>query len=256
MQHLVLTVSPESSIPLLRQHADLLLLDKDPLPARLPFYNSLYIRSHFASPKTVPQVFTTQIDAIVAMAKRANPDVKIIDGMDSVEKIVAFEDKWNQYTLFKTFMPRTEVLTDYKNTAFLKPIFKKRLSSRGTGVQWDQPTESPDEDWIVQESIEIREEVRMYTIRGTVYPTGAIRRSQTEVKSAGAVASRKLTPDEIVFAESIAAAAPTLDILGLDVARSTDGRLYVLEANRSPGFGAFATLTAVNLADELYSLDF
>lgn len=189
------------------------------------------------------------------MAKRANPDLKIIDGMDSVEKIVSFEDKWNQYTLFKTFMPRTELLKNYKNSAFLKPIFKKRLSSRGTGVRWAQPTEGTDEDWVVQDSIEIREEVRIYTIRGTAYPTGAIRRSQTEVKSARAVASRKLTQDEILFAESIAAAAPTLDILGLDVARSTDGKLYVLEANRSPGFGAFAELAGVNLADELYSAD-
>ena len=58
--------------------------------------------------------------------------------------------------------------------------------------------------------------------------------------------------DEIQFATSIAKKAPTLDMIGLDIARTTDGKLFLMEVNRSPGFGAFEMLTGDNLADILY----
>lgn len=70
-----------------------------------------------------------------------------------------------------------------------------------------------------------------------------------------AVASRRLTEQEIEFAAIIAARAPGLDLIGLDIVRTKGGQLYLLEVNRSPGFAAFANLTGVNLANILYTRD-
>lgn len=50
------------------------------------------------------------------------------------------------------------------------------------------------------------------------------------------------------------AKAPELDIAGIDVARTTKGKLIAIEINRSPGFAKFYELTGFNLADQLYKI--
>ena len=85
-----------------------------------------------------------------------------------------------------------------------------------------------------------------------MYPIGAVRHSMTQEQATQAVDSRKLTQDEIDFAQKVGQQAPHLDIVGLDIARTTDGRSCLIEVNRSPGFAKFHTLTGVNLADILY----
>jgi hypothetical protein len=69
------------------------------------FYETLYIRSHFGKLSTLPQVFRSQIDDIVNQAKRMNPGITFIDNTDSVDKILATEDKWQQYEIFNKFIP-------------------------------------------------------------------------------------------------------------------------------------------------------
>src|ERR1700744_354368 len=139
MKHLVVAVSPDSSLELLRAFADIIVLDKDSLPTSMPRYDTLYIRSHFGQPATLPQVFRAEIEDIVRQATRENPDIKFIDGTDTVDKILAVEDKWLQYKTFGDFMPRTELFNDESPIAhFNRPVFKKRLSSHGNGVTWDR----------------------------------------------------------------------------------------------------------------------
>lgn len=254
MKNLVITVSPESSIDLLRTFADIIVLDKEPVPNKLPSYETLYIRSHFGHPSTLPEVFRSEIENIVKLAKQENPDVKFIDNTDTVDKVLEAEDKWNQYKIFSSFMPKTKLLGNNLDVSgFNHPVFKNRLSSHGNGVTWDiKETTSPRHDWLIQETIDINEELRVYVINGKVYPIGAVRQSKTSNHNMQALGSRPLDLDEIEFSSRIRQKAASMDIIGLDIARNSDGKLYLMEANRSPGFGKFATLTGINLASFLY----
>jgi hypothetical protein len=153
MKNLVITVSPESSIDLLKSFADVIILDKEPTPKVLPFYETLYIRSHFGDLSTLPEVFRSEIEDIVRRAKLENPNIKFIDGIDTVEKILDTEDKWNQYKIFGSFMPQTKLLSDDLDVSgFNRPVFKNRFSSRGKGVTWHiEETTRPLQDWLIQE---------------------------------------------------------------------------------------------------------
>jgi hypothetical protein len=254
MKNLVIAVSPDSSLELLGVFADIIVLDKESVPNNILFYETLYIRSHFGKLSTLPQVFRSQIDDIVNQAKRMNPGITFIDNTDSVDKILATEDKWQQYEIFNKFMPKTKLLSDALDFSdFKHPVFKNRLSSHGNGVTWSiAETTSPREDWLIQESLDIIQELRIYIIYGNVYPIGAIRQSKTSNQNTQAVDSRPLKQDEIDFSLKIGQQAPDLDIIGLDIARTSDEKLYLMEVNRSPGFGKFAELTGVNLAKLLY----
>lgn len=255
MKNLVIAVSPDSSLRLLGEFADIIVLDKAPLPSHMPFYETLYIRSHFGQPSTLPQVFRAEIDDIVRRAERRNPSIRFIDEMYSVDEIVAVEDKWQQYTIFSDYMPLTKLLNDSLDVSgFERPVFKKRLSSRGNGVTWDiHETTSPREDWLIQESLNIVEELRAYVINGDVYPVGAVRQSKSaNQQSTQAVSARPLLPDEVDFSLAISQRVANMDMLGLDIARVSGGKLYLMEMNRSPGFGKFTELTHINLASVLY----
>lgn len=258
MKHLVIAVSPDSSLELLGTFADIVVLDKGPLPTNMPRYDTLYIRSHFGQPSALPQNFRTEIENLVEQAKQQNPDIKFIDGVDTVDKVLSTEDKWLQYKTFGYFMPKTQLLGNELDISnFERPVFKNRLSSHGNGVTWDiEKVTKSTEDWLVQESLGISEELRVYVIRGEVYPIGAIRRSKTSAQNTQAVDSRHLTQEEIDFSLKIGTQAPSMDIIGLDIARTSDGKLYLMEANRSPGFAVFAKLTGVNLASFLYGEKF
>jgi len=254
MNHLVIAVSKDSSLELLRKHADVIVLDKELPPTSLRIYESVYIRSHFSTPALMPQNFRDEIEKLVNLSRLENPRLRFIDNMSTVDEIVAFEDKWNQYEKFSDFMPLTKVLHSTEDASgFTRPIFKKRLSSRGAGVTWDSnEVTGVLGDWIIQESLNIVEEKRVYVINGKVYPVGALRRSMTDEQKTHAVDSCKLSMDETVFAANIAKKTPELDMIGLDIARTADDKLFLIEVNRSPGFGAFEKLTGANLADILY----
>lgn len=258
MKNLVIAVSPDSSLELLGAYADIIVLDNDALPDDLPFYDTLYIRSHFGQASTLPQVYRTEIDGLVQQAKQDNPNIKFIDDTYTVDKILAIEDKWLQYKTFGYFMPRTQLLNEGLDTSsFERPIFKNRLSSHGNGVTWDiEKVTKPTEDWLIQESLDIIEELRVYIIHDRVYPIGAIRQSKTLQQSTQAVDSRRLTQEEIEFSLGIGKQSPNMDIIGIDIARTSEGKLYLIEVNRSPGFGVFAKLTGINLAGFLYGEKF
>lgn len=255
MKNLYITVSVEPSTDLVREYADVIILDKDPLSTPVGSYDTAYIRSHFSHPGMMPQHFRTEINAIVKQLRSANPSIVFIDGMDDVDAIVAFEDKWNEYQTLREFMPRTEAYSQVWNIShFHKPIFKRKLSSRGTGIVWNATEITGDPaDWIVQESISIREELRIYVIKGEVYPVGVVRQSNTPTSKVKAVESRALSSDEIEFSLKVVGAISSIDMVGLDIARAHDGTLHLIEVNRSPGFLKFFDLTGINLASILYA---
>lgn len=253
MRHLIVSVSLDSSLELLATYADIILLDDGPNPELSSAYESAYIRSHFSHAGLMPQNFRLEIDSLVKQARQLNPAVTFIDQMDTVDEIVTFEDKWHQYERFSDFMPQTKLLSESETFNFKKPTYKNRLSSRSSSITRVQPSAGYNSnEWIVQESIDIAEELRIYIIKGSVYMVGAIRSSMTSDKKTRAVDSRNLHDDEVAFASAIASNAPGLDLLGLDIAKDHAGKLYLIEANRSPGFAAFEQLTHVNLAGILY----
>ncbi len=71
-------------------------------------------------------------------------------------------------------------------------------------------------DWIVQKSLDIAQELRVYVIYGNVYPVGTIRQSMSMTQKAQAVSFRELTLDEIEFASKVWQVVPYLDMVGHD----------------------------------------
>lgn len=254
MKNLVIGVSAESSLNLLAQYADIVTLDKDKIDYKVVAYDTVYIRSHFTEPSLMPDYFKKEIDTLVQSAKNMNPKVRFIDRMDTVDAIMAFEDKWHQYETFGSFMPRTEIYDGGVNIAsYIRPVYKQRLSSNGSGVTWNREKAVPsNKEWIIQESLDIQEELRIYILFGEVYPVGAVRKNMSEGSKAQAVDSRNLFEDEIKFSTSVIDMSNNLDIVGIDVARNVDGQLCLIEVNRSPGFAKFKELTGINLASVLY----
>lgn len=254
MKNLVLAVSPDSSLKLLKNFADIVILDKEWTVDSSVSYGTVYIRSHFGQPATTPENFRKEIETIVQVTIAKNPNILFVDSIKDVDDILTFEDKWNQFTRFGALMPRTELYNNEADVAsFRQPIFKKRLSSRGVGVTWDRSNANPSKnDWLIQESLDIREELRIYILRGDVYPVCAVKESMKEGGRSQAVQIRDLILDEIKFAQKVANKAPSLDFVGLDVAVTHDGSLKLMEVNRSPGFAKFKELAGVNLAQTLY----
>lgn len=254
MKHLVIGVSAESSLELLGSFADIVELDKGVVAGQDVAYDTVYIRSHFSKPSLSPEYFRSEIEALVQRAKNNNPHVRFVDGMDTVDAILAFEDKWHQYKLFGSFMPRTEEYDERTDVAsFIRPIYKNRVSSNGAGVTWDAiKAVRSNNQWIIQESLNIQEELRIYILFGEVYPVGAVRRTMTEGQKAQAIDFRTLTEDEMSFSLNVLKQAPSLDVVGIDIARTADGTLSLMEVNRSPGFAKFEELTGINLASVIY----
>lgn len=255
--NLVISVSLDSSLELLEKFADIIVLDRNSAPSITQKYETVYIRSHFGTPGYTPTDFRKEIADLVADIERLNPNVTFIDSMSDVDTIVRFEDKWSQHQSFSDFMPRTEVYSNNTNTdvsSFRRPIFKKRLSSRGQGITWDIARVDPStNDWLIQESLDVDEELRVYIVKGHIFPIATVRQNMTENATTQAISSRELTKDEFIFSTKIAAEHLDLDMIGLDIAITPDNKLYLMEANRSPGFAKFHALTGINLAIELYA---
>lgn len=254
INNLVIAVSLDSSLELLEHFSDIVVLDKGVAPNLTKIYKTVYIRSHFSAPELTPQSFRNEINNLVNQVKQLNPDVEFIDNMLDVDEIINFEDKLAQYQLYGEFMPRTEIYnmgTDVPD--FNHPIFKKRLSSRGQGVTWDiKKADSSTNEWLIQESLDTKEELRVYAVRGKICPIATIRQNMTEGMTVQAISSRALAQEELIFATKILAERPELDLIGLDIAITQDDKLYLMEMNRSPGFAKFYTLTGIDLATELY----
>lgn len=251
-RHLLVTTTADSSLECFRPFCDILLLDSDgflDVNNSIVNYGSVYIRSQFNKPEVMPQRFQQQIDAIGRQARQMG--VSVIDNMATVQEIVNFEDKWHQYQLFREYMPETWLATGVNDVE--KPIiYKKRISSRATGIAWRREDIMGDEnEWICQRMLDIEEELRVYVVRGVVIEGLAVRQSKTADQKVKVVGARKITADEMRFAQAVHQQSPQLDLIGLDIAVTPDG-LQLIEVNRSPVFASFTRETSLNLASILY----
>ena len=76
--------------------------------------------------------------------------------------------------------------------------------------------------------------------------------SLTEQSKVQVINTRVLGEDEVIFTGNCMKQVPFIDFAGLDIARDINGKLWLMEVNRSPGFAKYFGQTGVNLANTLY----
>lgn len=249
MVHLVVTTRSDTSVDYFRPLAEVIFVDEGDVGPLSEGYDTLYIRSHFSRPETMPQRFEGIIDSLGrGLTSRG---VRPIDSMSSVAHILDFEDKWRQYNIFKDLMPETALGS--KSASMNGPkIYKRRLSSRGSGIVWSEGDMSDSaSDWIVQPVLNILEELRVYIIKGVAFPKVAVRQSKTREDRVLVKNIRDISDDELGFSMAVYNKMPSLDFIGLDVALTDTGPVLI-EVNRSPDFSTFSELCGENLAGVLY----
>ena len=193
-------------------------------------YDVVYFRDPFNDKNLITQ--KEEMDSLIRRFKNS----KIIDSTLSYQDMIDTEDKLNQYKIYGDFMPKTFLPS---NTQFVpgEYIAKKRISQRAKDIifEIDHPL---NDDWIYQELLEIKEELRVYAV---------FKRPQATIKTSKAfgkvkvIGGRKLKNEEIKFAEEIAKMS-SLDFIGMDIAVLKNGNLKLIEVNRSPQFKRFAEL--------------
>lgn len=165
--------------------------------------------------------------------------IRSIDGITSFNDLLLIEDKWVQAKNYENYMPKTKL---FSQVTFIpgKHIAKKRISQRSKDILFDLEDHQLDDNWIVQELLRIKEELRVYAVFGNVIPEATIKTSKLDGK-VKVVGGRKLKAKEIEICETIAKKSG-LDFLGIDLVVLENGETKVLEVNRSPQFSRFVEI--------------
>ena len=165
--------------------------------------------------------------------------LRSIDSISSFEDLVSIEDKWPQAKKFEKYMPKTKLFSQI-NFIPGKHIAKKRISQRAKDILFELNNQKLDDNWIVQELLDIKEELRVYSVFGDVVPDATIKTSKQNGK-VKVVGGRKLREDEIEMCKIIAKKSK-LDFIGIDLAILDNDKMRVLEVNRSPQFSRFVEI--------------
>lgn len=171
-----------------------------------------------------------------------NKKVNYVDKLSSLEDIF-LEDKWYQYLVYRDFMPSTVLAAENANKEG-DFVYKKRISSRSKDIYFHQPNENLEE-YIMQSRLEISEEYRVLEINHVIFPQVLIKISKTEkrkTKVAGHIPIPKDLADFICLIKN----KNTFDLVGYDIAKTTEGKFYLIEVNRSPQVTAFEKETGIN----------
>lgn len=206
-------------------------------------YEAVYVRDPFVTHLN-EKMIQEQLSALLT----AFPAEIFLDKITSYDDLL-IEDKWRQYQQLAQFMPRT-ILGGEKSAQTGGKIAKKRISSRSRDILFQWSVGDIDEDWIVQDTITIIEELRVYSVGGKVLPVASVKQSKTEATKAKITAIRQLTGDELAFAQAIVDAAGYYDLVGLDIAATSQG-LSLIELNRAPQFVRYNELTGNDLLEAM-----
>lgn len=182
------------------------------------------------------------------------PRAYILDGLKSFESML-FEDKWNQYELFKAVMPRTNLLKDHQTVDYSKNLVKKRISARSKGIithQGNFPADADQKDYIVQSKLNINKEFRAYMVGGRIIEPLGIKSSKLKSQRVALITAEDNTPSEITKICDEVYDKTGFDFMGLDIAETKDD-YFLLEVNRSPQFKGYNRVSGVNLAALLNS---
>lgn len=163
-----------------------------------------------------------------------------IDNIKTYAEMLSFEDKYNQYKIYHDLMPKTFLPSRCYPLEKDKYLAKKRISQRSKDIIFDLSDDRIDDNYIIQEIIEIDEELRAYIIFGKVIRQATIKSSKINGK-VKVVGKRNLNEAELGFCQAVADRT-NLDFVGIDLAVLKNGEIKLIEVNRSPQFLKYAEL--------------
>lgn len=150
----------------------------------------------------------------------------------------SFEDKYCQFMKHSGYIPNAFLTSD---GTFLngKHLAKKRISQHAKDICFNEA--NFDDDYIIQDSMDIQEELRVYVIFNNLVEQATIKTSKSPDSKVKVIGKRHLTEKEKAICKKIAALSG-LDFIGIDLAILKNGELKLIEANRSPQFKRFVEL--------------
>lgn len=199
----------------------------------------VYFRDPFNSPEYIPE--ESKLNKIIEYYENS----KSIDNIRSFSDMKTIEDKYHQYLIFGSLMPKTWLPSE--NT-FIEGenLAKPRISQRAKNILFTFDDKELDDSWIIQEILNIKEEIRVYVAEGKIIDTVSIKSSKQTGK-VKVLDTRKITPSEKDFVKLAVKKVENLDFIGFDVAILEDGDMKIIEANRSPQFMRYFELTQKNI---------
>lgn len=211
----------------------------------VPGFDVVYFRDPFNSGSFDVDLIEHAIKAVTD----ANTSAKYIDNIKRIDDIM-IEDKWIQYQLLSKFMPDTTLLGS--KSAFIdgRHIAKPRVSSRGRGIVFSSDDIEPETNYVLQPIVAIETEYRVYGVHGSVKELAAIRTPKTVNSKVKVSGLEQAPPDVIEFTSQAYELVPQMQLVGFDIIRTVDGRLMLIEVNRSPQFSRYNEISDTNLAEE------
>lgn len=243
------TTRADKALLLWEGNVDYIFYYKEDLPEHFPEISEVYFRDPFNEPNL--PIDDVKIEAITKRFFQDNPGAYSLDGIHTMDDYYV-EDKYRQFLKFGTdFMPQTWLANEHDFVPG-QHVLKKRVSCRCRDVHFEKPAEVELEKYIVQERRKIREEMRVFYLRGEVLKVAETRTSKTESQKVKATGYRDLSNTEIDFVKRAMQKIPELDFVGVDLAVEENGNLLIIEVNRSPQFMGYYRVTGVNLAEKVF----
>ncbi|MFW5702347.1 MAG: hypothetical protein ACOCXP_00060 [Candidatus Dojkabacteria bacterium] len=215
----------------------------------------LYLRDPFNTGRPLEEVRTT-IEKIFQKLS-ASKNIKVIDNLEKTEDIF-FEDKWRQYQVFRDYMPKTTIYDQEEGEPINgSELIKERISSRSKGIYFSsEKLPHSESGYIIQDKLDIQTEYRVMIVAGNVLPLAGIKRSKAEYNKLAVTdateVSSELKQFTMVLTKLAEESGINYEMIGLDIAKTTSGSLYLIEYNRSPQFNAYTKLTQTNPAKLLF----
>lgn len=243
------TTRADKALPLWQGNVDEIYFYKEDLPEHFPEISEVYFRDPFNEPDL--SIEDHKIDEITRRFFEDNPEAYSLDGIHTIDDYY-IEDKYRQFQHFGTeFMAETWLASEHE---FLpkQHIVKKRVSCRCRDIFFDKPADIELEEYIVQERRQLKEEMRVFFLRGEVLRIAETRTSKTEEQKVKATGFRELTDREVDFVKRAMSKMPELDFVGVDLAVQENDELLLIEVNRSPQFAGYYRVTGINLAEKVF----
>ena len=210
----------------------------------IPIYKKVYLRDPFNN----PTVYTPDGSVIDAILHKSNADY-YIDRVDTFVRAKKLEDKYLQYKTYGNLMPETYLATK-KEFVEGEYIIKPRISQRAKNIIFTKEElikkyPKIKNDLIIQKRMDIKEELRVYIVRGAVLSVACVKTSKASGR-VKVVGERTLKRNEVEFALQCYSKNKKLDFIGLDVAILDDLSLKLIEVNRSPQFTRYVEFAHTN----------
>lgn len=207
-------------------------------------YDIAYLRDPFNN----PSVYTPDEAVIDSILSKANAKY-YIDRVNSFARAKRIEDKYLQYKTYGDLMPETYLATK-KEFVEGEYIIKPRISQRAKNIIFTKEElikkyPKIKNDLIIQKRMDIKEELRVYIVRGAVLSVACVKTSKASGR-VKVVGERTLKRNEVEFALQCYSKNKKLDFIGLDVAILDDLSLKLIEVNRSPQFARYVEFAHTN----------